>query len=169
MKKEALVFVLLITLFFVLGAGCVQQEQDIDFSNAQALIDWSESFPDYYYSNSVDPEFQAQVDLALETQNREDCQQILLIGGEEAEVTEERIDILYKCYDLLTKKKAFFQKNIKECDSLYNSENTMKYEECAAPIAAFFAITNNDKSLCNANLNNKELITICEDDYERFI
>ncbi len=172
MKKEGLVFVLFITVFFVLGAGCEKQEQDIDFSKSQALTEWSESFPRYYYyySNSVEPEFQSQVDLALETGNIEECEKLIISSEEESgESFQRKVDALHNCSTLLTKKKAFAQKDYQGCGDLYaESSDNNDYDECLAPITAYIAITNQNKEFCKERINNKLLLELCEDDYERF-
>ena len=170
MKKEVLVFILFITVLFVLGAGCEKQEEDIDFSEAQALIEWSESIPSYYYSSQVSPELQAQLDSALEKNSVEECEKLVVSTEEETgEEFQKKVDALHKCVILLTKQKAFIQKNQQDCDEFYTgSGDDIDYEECIAPIAAFRAIVNNDKDLCKININNEELLELCEKDYERF-
>jgi len=163
MKKEGLVFILFLIVIFL--AGCTQREQDIDFSKSQALIDWSESFPGYYSSEDIDSQFQNYIDSALKNNDIKGCEQILLVEGGKGTA---RDDAFHQCFELLTKKKAFSQKDITGCDKLYEPENNLVYEECVAPIAAYLAIVNEDKNRCDVNLDDKELIKICEDDYERF-
>ena len=165
MKKEAWAFILFITVLFVLGAGCEKQDEDNDFSKFQALTEWSESFPGYYSSEDIDSQFQNYVDLALKNNDIKGCEQILLVEGGKGIA---RDDAFHQCFELLTKKKAFSQKDITGCDKLYNLEDNLAYEECVAPIAAYLAIVNEDKNRCDVNLDDKELIKICEDDYERF-
>ena len=166
MKKEV---ILILTLIFL--TGCAQQEEGLDFSKAQTLIEWSETLPVYYYSEPVPSQYQSQINLALETQNEKDCENIVLpfIGKEPGIELNKKIEIMKQCNTLLIKKKAFLQKNIPDCNGLYDPDNdNTDYEECVAPIAAFLAIANNDMSRCERNLNNEELINICEDDYEKF-
>ena len=162
MKKEGLVFILFLVLIFL--AGCAQQ-QEIDFAEAQALIDWSESFPRYYTSENTNIEFQNYVDLALEKENLKECEQILSMESVDGET---RDSAFHQCYELLIKKNAFSQKDVQECDELYEPEGgNLIYEECIAPITAYISIITKDRKVCERNLNNIELINKCKEDYEK--
>ena len=170
MKKEALVLVLFVTLYFVLGARCEKQDEDIGFSDDQALIDWSESFPDYSSSEDIENQFQDQINLALETGNIEECEKIIISSEEESgESFQKKVNALHQCSTLLTKKKAFLQKDYIICNDLYAEGGDNKdFEECKAPISAYIAIVNQNNGICKERINDRRLLALCEDDYEKF-
>lgn len=156
MKKEALVFLLFVSLIFVIGAGCSKQDAEV-----KSFADWSESLPIYY--SLFNAEYSTQINSAVYNDDVIKCEEII-----DEERSRESILSFVDCKHLLIKMGAFKQKDYEICNELYDENDQKEYEECIAPIVAYSAVSLNDENYCESYLSVERLIELCEDDYETY-
>ena len=153
MKKEVLVFMLVLAITFI--AGCsTQRVPEVD-----PFKGWSNSLPLYYSEKGADDITKA----ALEKNSVEECATVMT-----EPISIEKTKIYLACKTMVTKQEAFMKKDYEKCKEFYSGDDSKEYEECIAPIVAYSAISLNDNSYCGKYLNNERLIELCEVDYEQF-
>lgn len=131
-------------------------------TNEDPFAFWANDFPVYY--SEIDAELYEEITSALETGDEEVCSTLA-----EEEISTSTAKTAIECRFLLTKLLAFDDKNSELCDDLYfGEEDTIEYEECLAPIAAYSAISFGEISTCKEFLTNARLINLCEGDYETY-
>lgn len=153
MKKD--VVMILVSLFFLIGAGCEQST----IPELNSFEDWSDSLPLYYLENGVNDVTKT----ALEKNDIEECNAVMI-----EPISPEKIKTYLACKTAMAKQEAFLKKDYEKCKEFYSEEDKKEYEECMAPIVAYSAISSKDKSQCGTYLTNARLTELCEVDYENY-
>jgi len=144
---------MIVFLVLFLLNGCVPQ----GISDEQPIL--SDLQKRYYNLN--DDELNS-MRVALASGSMEECRKIM----EGEETNPEKIELVVRCSGLLTKVKAFNDRDYKLCRELYNAEDTENYEQCIAPLIAESAIVFNEPTYCGKYLTIPELVAVCGEQYE---